>query len=41
VRELGGERVVYDPVSHEVVVLNKTAAFIFELCDGSRTVKDL
>ena len=41
VRELGGERVVYDPVSHEVVVLNKTAAFIFELCDGSRTVEDL
>ena len=41
VRELGGERVVYDPVSHEVVVLNKTAAFIFGLCDGSRTVKEL
>ena len=41
VRELSGEKVVYDPKTHEVVVLNRTAAFIFELCDGSRSVKDL
>jgi hypothetical protein len=41
VRELGGEKVVYDPETHEVVVLNRTAAFIFDLCDGSRTVAEL
>ena len=41
VRALGKEKVVYDPQTHEVVVLNRTAAFIFELCDGSRTVAEL
>ncbi len=40
-RDLDGEKVVYDPVSHEVVVLNGTAAFLFELCDGERTVSDI
>ncbi len=43
VREIDGadgrkERVVYEPVSHEVVVLNGTASLIFDLCDGTRTV---
>lgn len=38
VREVGDEHVVYEPVSHEVVVLNPTAHLIFTLCDGSRTV---
>lgn len=32
------ERIVYDPESHEVVILNPTAARIFDLCDGQRTV---
>ena len=41
VRNLDGERVVYEPSTHEVVVLNQTAAFIFERCDGRRTVADL
>ncbi len=35
------ERVVYEPSSHEVVVLNGTASLIFDLCDGSRTHDDL
>jgi uncharacterized protein len=39
-RDLDGERVVYDPATHEVVVLNETAAFIFGLCDGTRTTAD-
>jgi uncharacterized protein len=41
VREVGRERVVYEPTSHEVVVLNPTAHFIFERCDGTRTVREL
>jgi len=41
VRKVGREHVVYEPVSHEVVVLNATAAFIFEHCDGERTAADL
>jgi len=41
VRDLDGEQVVYDPATHEVVVLNGTAAFIFGLCDGERSVAEL
>lgn len=41
VRDLGGEQVVYEPRSHEVVALNRTAAFVFGLCDGTRTVAEL
>lgn len=41
VRDLGDERVVYDPEAHEVVVLNATAAFIFDRCDGTRSLADL
>jgi len=41
VRDLGRERIVYEPNSHEVAVLNATASFIFERCDGARTVADL
>jgi uncharacterized protein len=40
-RELGGERVVYDPATHEVVVLNEVAAFILERCDGEHTIADI
>jgi len=40
-RALGAERVVYDPATHEVVVLNETAAFILARCDGARTVAGL
>jgi uncharacterized protein len=39
VRVVGSERVVYEPQAHEVVVLNPTAAVIFELCDGGHTVE--
>lgn len=37
-RALGDERVVYDPATHAVAVLNESAAFILEQCDGTRTV---
>jgi uncharacterized protein len=32
------ERVVYDPATHAVAVLNATAALILDLCDGERDV---
>ena len=38
VRDVGDERVVYEPETHEVVILNPTANYIFDLCDGTRTV---
>jgi uncharacterized protein len=40
-RELGDERIVYDPATHEVVVLNESAAFVLELCDGQRGPAEL
>ena len=40
-RVLGHERIVYDPATHEVVVLNETAAFILDLCDGTHSVADM
>lgn len=41
VRDLDGEKVVYEPRTHEVSVLNATAAFIFELCDGEHSVAEI
>lgn len=41
VREVGDEHVVYAPESHEVVVLNGTAQWIFARCDGTRTMQNL
>jgi len=40
-KELPGERLVYDPATHQVAVLNETAAFILDRCDGTRTVGEL
>lgn len=41
IREVGEERVVYEPGVHEVAFLNKTATWLFEQCDGTRSVQDL
>ena len=41
VRDLEDEKVVYDPATHEIVVLNATAALIFELCDGDLSVAQI
>lgn len=41
IRDLAGERIVYEPKTHEVAVLNSTASFIFGLCDGTHTVGDI
>jgi hypothetical protein len=39
--DLGGERAVYEPESHDVAVLNGTASVILDLCDGERSVADV
>jgi uncharacterized protein len=41
VRALDDERVVYDPATHEVVVLNESAGFVFGLCDGQHSVAEI
>ena len=41
IRELDDEMLIYDTERHQAHCLNKNAAVIWELCDGSRTVKDL
>jgi radical SAM protein with 4Fe4S-binding SPASM domain len=41
VRAVGEERVVYEPGVHQVAFLNRTATWLFEQCDGTRSVQDL
>lgn len=40
-KEIEGECLIYDQQRNRVHVLNKTAFFIWELCDGSRSVADI
>lgn len=39
--ELEGEAVVYDPVANELFQLNPTATVVFNLLDGTETMKDI
>jgi PqqD family protein of HPr-rel-A system len=39
--ELDGEAVIYDDESGELHHLNPTATIVFNLCDGSATIKEL
>lgn len=41
VRELDDELLVYDANNGKAHSLNRTAAFVFRLCDGTRNVSDL
>jgi len=41
VEEMGDEILLYRPSTHKAIHLNETAAVIWKLCDGTRTVKDL
>lgn len=36
-RQLDEDFFLYDPVSDKVVLLNTSAALVFDLCDGTRT----
>ena len=41
VEEMDEEILLYRPTTHKAIHLNGTAAAIWKLCDGTRTVKDL
>ena len=41
VEEMGEEVLLYRPTTHKAIHLNGTAAAIWKLCDGSRTLNDL
>lgn len=40
-RQLDEEFCVYDPVSDDLLVLNRTAALIFDLADGTRSIEEI
>ncbi len=37
VQQLGDELVIFDHASYKASTLNASAAFVFNLCDGTRT----
>lgn len=41
VEELENEILIYRPGSHQAIHLNATAAAIWKLCDGTRTISDI
>jgi hypothetical protein len=40
-RDVRSQRVLYDNVSHSSHVLNETAEFIWNLCDGEHSITEL
>jgi hypothetical protein len=40
-RDVRSQRVLYDNVSHSSHVLNETAEFIWNLCDGEHSIAEL
>jgi hypothetical protein len=41
VEELDGELLLFNAASANVIALNETAALVWNLCDGSRTVEEI
>jgi hypothetical protein len=41
VEELGEEVLLYRPTTHKAIHLNETAAAIWKLCDGTRSLNDI
>jgi hypothetical protein len=41
IEEIEDEILLYRPSTHKAIHLNGTAAAIWKLCDGTRTIKDL
>jgi coenzyme PQQ synthesis protein D (PqqD) len=39
--EMGEELLLYRPSTHQAIHLNGTAAAVWKLCDGTRTVADV
>jgi len=40
-KQIGSELMLYDSANSAIHVLNITAAKIFQLCDGSKTLKEI
>ncbi len=40
-REVDGEFFLYDPVTDRVLLINHSAAVVFDLCDGTRTEDEI
>ena len=38
---IAGEVLLYEPKQTRAVYLNPTAALVFDLCDGNRSVRDI
>jgi pyrroloquinoline quinone biosynthesis protein D len=41
IEEMDGEILLYKTGTHKVVYLNETAALVWKLCDGERTVREI
>jgi pyrroloquinoline quinone biosynthesis protein D len=41
IEEMDGEVLLYKTGTHKAVYLNETAALVWKLCDGERTVGDI
>lgn len=41
IKELGSETLVYDESNHQAHCLNQTAAFVWQHCDGRRSIRTL
>jgi pyrroloquinoline quinone biosynthesis protein D len=41
VEEMDGEIMLYKTGTHKAVYLNETAALVWKLCDGERTVEEM
>ena len=38
---MDGELLLYDPVGSRIIQLNPTAALVWQLCDGQRTIGEM
>jgi hypothetical protein len=41
IEEMDGEILLYKTGTHKAVYLNETAALVWKLCDGERTVREI
>lgn len=40
-RRVEGDFYVYDPLEGKIVLLNSSAAFVFDLCDGTKSIQEI
>ncbi len=41
IQELAGETLIYDLLENQAYCLNETSSFIWQLCDGNKTVREI